>query len=159
MTLPKHLLLIAVLGAFTVSTLPVFAQSQDVTNPEAAASEQMQQASEEDMKVTGMVTAADQQTGEITIDEQTYVIPKESGGASLFPQVGAEMTRGPAPVPGTAAVRRSPAAIHRGLLWSLEPTIRWLRTGYGATISSRAISFSAMASSRRSVLGGSCSTA
>ena len=92
MTLPKHLLLIAALGAFTVSALPVFAQSQDVTNPEAAASEQMQQASEEDMKVTGMVTAADQQTGEITIDEQTYVMPKESGGASLSPQVGAEIT-------------------------------------------------------------------
>jgi hypothetical protein len=63
-----------------------------LTAGEAAAQQGQQRASEEDMKVTGMVTAADQQTREITIDEQTYVMPKESGGASLFPQVGAEIT-------------------------------------------------------------------
>jgi hypothetical protein len=63
-----------------------------LTLGEAAAQQEQQQAAEEDMKVTGMVTAADQQTGEITIDEQTYVMPKESGGASLFPQVGADIT-------------------------------------------------------------------
>jgi hypothetical protein len=43
-------------------------------------------------KVTGMVTEVDQDTHEITIDDQTFVMPKESGGASLMPQVGAEVT-------------------------------------------------------------------
>jgi hypothetical protein len=43
-------------------------------------------------KVTGMVTEVDQDTNEITIDDQTFVMPKESGGASLMPQVGAEVT-------------------------------------------------------------------
>ena len=50
------------------------------------------QAAEEDMKVTGMVTEADQQTKEITIEDQKFVMPEEGGGASLFPQVGAEVT-------------------------------------------------------------------
>jgi hypothetical protein len=53
---------------------------------------QQQQAAEEDMKVTGMVTEADQETKEITIDDQKFVMPEEGGGASLFPQVGAEVT-------------------------------------------------------------------
>jgi hypothetical protein len=39
------------------------------------------------MTVTGMVTEADQETKEIT-----FVVPEEGGGASLFPQVGAEVT-------------------------------------------------------------------
>lgn len=43
-------------------------------------------------KVTGMVTEVDEDTHEITIDDQTYVMPKESGGASLMPQVGSEVT-------------------------------------------------------------------
>jgi hypothetical protein len=43
-------------------------------------------------KVTGTVTEVDQDTHEITIDDQIYVMPKESGGASLMPQVGAEVT-------------------------------------------------------------------
>lgn len=51
-----------------------------------------QQGAEEDMKVTGMVTEADQQTKEITIEDQKFVMPEEGGGASLFPQVGAEVT-------------------------------------------------------------------
>jgi hypothetical protein len=56
------------------------------------AAQQAQQPAAEDMKVTGLVTEADQQTHEITIDDQTYVMPEEGGGASLFPQVGAEIT-------------------------------------------------------------------
>jgi len=51
-----------------------------------------EQAAEEDMKVTGMVTEADQQTKEITIEEEKFVMPEEGGGASMFPQVGAEVT-------------------------------------------------------------------
>ena len=38
-----------------------------------------------------MVTAADPQTQKITIDDQSYVMPKEGGGAALFPQVGSEV--------------------------------------------------------------------
>jgi hypothetical protein len=51
-----------------------------------------QQGAEEDMKVTGTVTEADQDTKEITIEDQKFVMPEEGGGASLFPQVGAEVT-------------------------------------------------------------------
>ena len=47
---------------------------------------------EEDMKVTGTVTEADQETKEITIEDEKFVMPEEGGGASLFPQVGAEIT-------------------------------------------------------------------
>jgi hypothetical protein len=41
MTMQKHLLLVAALGAVAVGLTPVLAQSQDVTNPEAGASEEM----------------------------------------------------------------------------------------------------------------------
>ena len=41
MRMQKHVLLVAALGAFAIGTPPVFAQGQDVTNPEAAASEEM----------------------------------------------------------------------------------------------------------------------
>ena len=41
MTRQRHLLLVAALGAVAVGITPVLAQSQDVTNPEAAASEEM----------------------------------------------------------------------------------------------------------------------
>jgi hypothetical protein len=58
----------------------------------AAAQQAQGQSSEEEMKVTGMVTEADQDTKEIQIEDETYVMPEESGGASLFPQVGAEVT-------------------------------------------------------------------
>jgi hypothetical protein len=53
---------------------------------------QQQQGSgqEEGTKVTGTVTAADPQTHEITIEGETYVMPEEGGGASLFPQTGAQ---------------------------------------------------------------------
>lgn len=54
--------------------------------------QQQGEATEEDMKVTGMVTEADQQTKEITIEDQKFVMPEEGGGASMFPQVGAEVT-------------------------------------------------------------------
>jgi hypothetical protein len=60
---------------------------------ETIAQQSGQQASDEDMKVTGMVTEADQQTKEITINDQTFVMPEEvAGGAAMFPQVGAEVT-------------------------------------------------------------------
>jgi hypothetical protein len=59
-------------------------------------SEQVQQQQgaeeEEGTKVTGIVTAADTPTKEITIDGETYVMPAEGGGASLFPQIGTEVT-------------------------------------------------------------------
>ena len=58
----------------------------------AAAQQTQQQGSAEEMKVTGMVTEADQQTKEITINDKTFVMPEEGGGAALFPQVGAEVT-------------------------------------------------------------------
>lgn len=59
---------------------------------QAVAQQSQQQATEEDMKVTGMVTEADQQTNEITIDDQKFVMPDTAGGASVWPQVGAEVT-------------------------------------------------------------------
>ena len=59
---------------------------------QTVAQQVQQQAGEEAMKVTGMVTEADQQTKEITIEDETFVMPEESGGASMFPQVGAEVT-------------------------------------------------------------------
>jgi ABC-type phosphate transport system substrate-binding protein len=49
-------------------------------------------AAAEDMKVTGTVTEADKTTNEITIGDKTFVMPEEAGGASMFPQVGAEVT-------------------------------------------------------------------
>ena len=51
-----------------------------------------EQAADEDMKITGMVTEANQETKEITIEDEKFVMPEEGGGASLFPQVGAEVT-------------------------------------------------------------------
>jgi hypothetical protein len=58
----------------------------------AMAQQTQQQGSAEEMKVTGMVTEADEQTKEITIGDKTFVMPEEGGGASMFPQVGAEVT-------------------------------------------------------------------
>lgn len=54
--------------------------------------QQTQQQATEDMKVTGMVTEADKTTNEFTIGDKTFVMPDEAGGASMFPQVGAEVT-------------------------------------------------------------------
>lgn len=42
--------------------------------------------------LTGMVTEADAETTRIEIDDQTFVMPEERGGAPMFPQVGAEVT-------------------------------------------------------------------
>ena len=58
----------------------------------AQQTQQQGQAAEEDMKVTGMVTEADKSTNEITIGDKTFVMPDEAGGASMFPQVGSEIT-------------------------------------------------------------------
>ena len=68
------------------------AAAQDVQHPpaeeEAADSQQVQQPGygEEGIQISGMVTSADPQTQEITIEDQTYVMPMEGGGAALFPQ-------------------------------------------------------------------------
>ena len=51
-----------------------------------------EQSAEEGMKVTGMVTEANETTSEITVGDKTFVMPDEAGGASMFPQVGSEIT-------------------------------------------------------------------
>jgi hypothetical protein len=56
-----------------------------------AAAQQTQQQGTGEMKVTGMVTEADQQTKEITIGDKTFVMSDQAGTA-MFPQVGAEVT-------------------------------------------------------------------
>jgi hypothetical protein len=55
------------------------------------AAQQTQQGSEGEMKVTGMVTEADQETKEITIGDKTFVMSDQAGTA-MFPQVGAEIS-------------------------------------------------------------------
>jgi Cu/Ag efflux protein CusF len=72
-------------GAFGLN--PVVAQQVQQPADEQTA----EQAGNEDMKVTGMVTEADQQTKEITIDDETFVMSDQAGTA-MFPQVGAEVT-------------------------------------------------------------------
>lgn len=47
---------------------------------------------EEGMKVTGMVTEVDEDTNEITVDGKTFIMSDSGGGASMMPQVGAEVT-------------------------------------------------------------------
>jgi hypothetical protein len=90
------MLLATALAAGTL-TVP-YAAAQDVQHPpgeeEGTDSQQVQQegSGEEGTQVTGLVTSADPQTQEITIEDQTYVMPKEGGGAALFPQVGSEVT-------------------------------------------------------------------
>jgi hypothetical protein len=59
---------------------------------QTAAQQSQQQGAQEEMKVTGMVTEADEQTNEIKIGDKTFVTPYKAGGASMFPQVGAEAT-------------------------------------------------------------------
>jgi len=56
-----------------------------------AAAEEKAQA-QDDMKVTGMVTEVDKDTNEITVEDETFVMPDSAGGASVMPQVGAEIT-------------------------------------------------------------------
>ena len=49
------------------------------------------QAAADEMKVTGMVTEADQTTKEITIGDKTFVM-QDQAGTAMFPQVGSEVT-------------------------------------------------------------------
>jgi Cu/Ag efflux protein CusF len=56
-----------------------------------AAQQAQNRGSMDEMKVTGMVTEADQETKEITIDDKTFVMSDQAGTA-MFPQVGAEVT-------------------------------------------------------------------
>jgi hypothetical protein len=92
----KAMLLATALAAGAL-TVPYVA-AQDVQHPpaeqEGTDSKQVEQKSsdQEGTQVTGLVTSADPQTQVITIEDQTYVMPKEGGGAALFPQVGAEVT-------------------------------------------------------------------
>ena len=66
----------------------------------AAAQQQEGQAGQEEpgamtgsgTEVTGVVTSADEQTHEIVINGQTYVMPEEGGGAALMPAEGDEVT-------------------------------------------------------------------
>jgi peptidoglycan hydrolase-like protein with peptidoglycan-binding domain len=44
------------------------------------------------MEVTGIVTSADDQTREIVIDGETFVMPEQGGGAALMPNEGDEVT-------------------------------------------------------------------
>jgi hypothetical protein len=57
-----------------------------------AAAQQAEQQVVEGMKVTGMVTDADQEKNEIKIGDKTFVMPDSAGGAAMWPQVGAEVT-------------------------------------------------------------------
>jgi hypothetical protein len=58
---------------------------------EATAQQDQQQTPNGEMEVTGIVTEADEETREITINDQTFVMP-EGGGAALFPAAGDEIT-------------------------------------------------------------------
>jgi len=57
----------------------------------ALAQQAQLQASEDDQEVTGTVTAADEETHEIVIDDQTFVM-EPHGGTSVMPEVGDEVT-------------------------------------------------------------------
>jgi hypothetical protein len=92
----RKITLVAAALAAGALTLP-YAAAQDVQHPpgeeqEGTDSQQAQQEATDEMTVTGMVTGADQETKEITIGDKTFVMPEEGGGASVFPQVGAEVT-------------------------------------------------------------------
>ncbi len=59
----------------------------------ASAGQQIQQtAANDEMKATGTVTDVDQDKHEITIGDQTYMMPPMGGGAAMMPQVGADVT-------------------------------------------------------------------
>ena len=49
------------------------------------------QAAAEEMKVTGIVTKADEQSKQITVGDKTFDMSDQAGTA-MFPQVGAEVT-------------------------------------------------------------------
>jgi hypothetical protein len=50
---------------------------------QAVAQQDQQQTSNGEKEVTGIVTEADEETREITVNDQTFVMP-EGGGAALF---------------------------------------------------------------------------
>jgi hypothetical protein len=92
----RKLTLVAAVLAAGALTLP-YATAQDAQHPpgeeeQGTDSQQVQQEPTDEMKVTGMVAEADQDSNEITIGDKTFIMPDEAGGASLFPQVGAEVT-------------------------------------------------------------------
>jgi hypothetical protein len=91
----RKLMLVAAALAAGALTLP-YATAQDAQHPpgeeeEGTDSQQVQQEATDEMKVTGMVTEADQETKEITIGDKTFVMSDQAGTA-MFPQVGAEVT-------------------------------------------------------------------
>ena len=55
----------------------------------AAAQDVKPKVAAEEMKVTGRVTKADEQTGQITVGDKTLVM---EGGEGEFPQVGGKVT-------------------------------------------------------------------
>ena len=72
--------------------LTVVALAAGALSLNGAAAQQTQQEGPDDMKVTGMVTEVDKDTNEITVDDKTFIMSDSAGGASMMPQVGAEIT-------------------------------------------------------------------
>ena len=72
--------------------LTVVALAAGALSLNGAAAQQTQQEGQDDMKVTGMVTEVDKDTNEITVDDKTFIMSDSAGGASMMPQVGAEIT-------------------------------------------------------------------
>jgi hypothetical protein len=79
----KIMLIAAALVASAVGVSQTAAAQ--AVNPKAATEEK--QAATEEMKVTGVVTKADQHKREITIGDKSFVLSNEA-----FPQVGAKVT-------------------------------------------------------------------
>jgi len=76
----------------TVAALATGALSLNGAIAQQTQTEQQALQGQDDMKVTGMVTEVDKDTNEITVDDETFVMPDSAGGASVMPQVGAEIT-------------------------------------------------------------------
>jgi hypothetical protein len=76
----------------TVAALAAGALSLNGAIAQQTQTEQQAQQGQEDMKVTGMVTEVDTDTNEITVDDKTFIMSDSAGGASMMPQVGAEIT-------------------------------------------------------------------
>jgi hypothetical protein len=72
--------------------LTVAALAAGALSLNGAAAQQTQQEGQDDMKVTGMVTEVDKDSNEITVDDKTFIMSDSAGGASMMPQVGAEVT-------------------------------------------------------------------
>ncbi len=83
----KRLLLTAALLA--AGMVPPAGAQQGQQDPTA---QQQGATTDSGTEVTGVVTSADEQTREIVIDGQTYVMPAEGGGAALMPAEGDEVT-------------------------------------------------------------------